>query len=81
MKQAPSNCFPAYLLKDLCKEVLRKCYLAVLTSSPQAEAVETFLQHLQLREANNQVEHCFKKKAKTHAVITVNRNLVSSDGN
>ena len=74
MKQAPSNCFPAYLLQDVRKEVLRKCYLAVLTSSPQ---------HLQLREANNQVEHCFKKKkkAKTHTVITVNRILVSSGGN
>lgn len=85
MKQATPNCFPAYLTKDVCKEVLSKCYLTVHSSSPQADVVRDLSTALRLSEANNQVgETLFKKKkAKIHPhiVITVNRNLVSSGGN
>lgn len=89
MKQARPNCFPTYLVKDVCEEVLSKCYLSALIISPGRPARD-LPTALRLREANNQAGETLlkkkkriKKKAKIHphTVITVNRNLVSSGGN
>lgn len=55
MKQAIQNCFPTYLVKGVCKEVLSKCYLTV-HSSPQADVVRDLPTALQLKKANNQAE-------------------------
>lgn len=71
MKQATLNSFPAYLVKDVCREVLSKRSLTVCSSSPEADAAQIPLQRAPSAQGGQQPRGWntifFKKKTtKTH---------------